>query len=117
MPATPESNSKKKDTGTMESPKSAKSPQVYAESSSFMDALFSSMGVPTARKKKRRLSESKDEKSPPAKAVKKDQNIQFCLLDFFVKSWPLQQPPEDKLLILISSVMYRGAQISWHELF
>ena len=72
LPATPESNSKKKDTGTMESPKSAKSPQVYAESSSFMDALFSSMGVPTARKKKRRLSESKDEKSPPAKAVKKD---------------------------------------------
>merc|ERR1712029_376423 len=71
LPATPESSSKKKDTAT-ESPKSAKSPQVYAESSSFMDALFSSMGVPTSRKKKRRLSESKDEKSPPAKAVKKD---------------------------------------------
>merc|ERR1712115_439172 len=34
--------------------------------------MGSSMGVPTSRKKKRRLSESKDEKSPPAKAVKKD---------------------------------------------
>ena len=69
LPSTPES-SKKKET---ESPKSAsKSPQAYAESSSFMDALFSSMGVPTARKKKRRLSESKDEKSPPAKASRKE---------------------------------------------
>ena len=74
MPTTPESNSSKKNKSETESPKSAssKSPQVYSESSSFMDALFSSMGVPTARKKKRRLSESKDEKSPPAKAVKKD---------------------------------------------
>merc|ERR1711963_407538 len=68
MPTTPEPSKKKEN----ESPKSAKSPQVYAESSSFMDALFSSMGVPTARKKKRRLSESKDEKSPPAKASRKD---------------------------------------------
>ena len=44
------------------SPKSAnKSPGTnYSESSSFMDALFSSMGVPT-RKKKRRLSETKED--------------------------------------------------------
>ena len=43
-----------------ESPKAAKSPSnKFSESSSFMDDLFSSMGVPT-RKKKRRLSESKE---------------------------------------------------------
>lgn len=67
MPDSPHSSSKKSKhpSSESESPKvsSAKSPTVnYAESSGFMDAIFSSMGVPS-RKKKRKNSLSKDEDS------------------------------------------------------
>lgn len=63
----PEAVNKKKES---ESPKSAKSPSTkFAESSSFMDDIFSSMGVnPPRKQKKRRNSESKDESGNGSKS-------------------------------------------------
>ncbi len=71
MPTTPEVKSKKEKEA--DSPKSAKSPHNFHESSSFMDAIFSSMNKDEPRKKKRRLSETTGEsedgkdKSPSSK--------------------------------------------------
>lgn len=70
IPEKPAKNHETKESPT--TPKSGESPKAgnkhnFSESTSFMDAIFSSMGVPT-RKKKRKLSESKDDpivKTPP----------------------------------------------------
>jgi len=67
----PSSSKSKSKNSDSESPKVAKSPSsaAYQESNSFMDAIFSSMGVPS-RKKKRRNSESKDPDSAESKSEK-----------------------------------------------
>ena len=75
LPSTPETNKNKKDES---SPKPSKSPQAFSESASFVDSIFNPMAV-NIRKKKRRLSETKNEPSPkgtPPKISKKEDSIE-----------------------------------------
>ena len=67
------SDAKNKKTNEKESPKSANKSPAIQSSSGFMDAIFSTMKKEESRKRKRRLSDSKDVKSsaPEKKNVEK----------------------------------------------